>query len=116
MSAGSDGTIEYGGFSDSEYNPLKLYNPLCQDFSDSVTAQRNVVRAIYNEFSHINIKPFSGSFLNNPLIEFMDNLIIIDINGIAYNSFVGEHTMNYLGSSDIANYTPTVSQNKRTVR
>ena len=109
--------------SNPDYNPLSLYNPLCQKTNDSDTTVVNAAKNIHSVIPHgtwgdpsyINrtaIKPFSGSFMCNPLLEFMDSVIVIDINGEAYLSFVGEHTMNYLGASDISNHTPSVGRNQ----
>lgn len=99
----------------SDYNVLKLNNPLCQRSNDNNADIVVVANKIRNRIGNTRtIKPFSGTFTNNPLIELLDNVIIVDSNGIAHNSFVGEHTMNYLGSSEISNRTPTVGQNKRT--
>lgn len=107
------GSASYGS---SDYNVLRLYNPLCQRDNDNnpriAVAAQNILNRI--SYAGTTIKPFSGTFMNNPLLEIMDSVIVVDSNGIAYNSFVGEHTMNYLGASEIANHTPTVGQNKRT--
>lgn len=110
-----DGTIVYPNNADYNYNTLELYNPLCQDFSPSKTEDINVLKNIYLRIGSKNIKPFNGSFMNNPIVEFMDNVIVLDIDGSAYFSFVGHHTMNYLGTSEIANNTPTVGRNRRTL-
>lgn len=93
-------------------NILDLTNPLAQDTVDNSSKVRSVAHRIYSLIQH-PIKPFNGSFQNNPLVEFMDRVVVVDIDGTAYNSFVGEHTLNYLGMSNIANRTPTREENNR---
>lgn len=113
MDSKQNGSASYGS---SDYNVLNLVNPLCQRSDDNNARIREVAQniLIQTAFSITTMKPFSGTYTNNPLLEIMDSVIVVDSNGIAYNSFVGEHTMNYLGASEIANHTPTVGQNKRT--
>lgn len=96
----------------SEENILELENPLAQDTTDGSTKVRQAAHRIFSAIQQ-PIRPFNGSFINNPLIEFMDRVIVVDVDGTAYNSFVGEHTLNYLGMSNIANRTPTREENNR---
>lgn len=94
-------------------NVLTLENPLCQSSGSADTKIIGIAHTIYDRVCESSIKPFDGSFPCNPAIEFMNNVIVTDIDGNAYTSFVGDHTLNYLGYSDIANRTPTKQENKR---
>ena len=96
----------------SDENIIELENPLAQDTTDGSTKVRQAAHRIFSAIQQ-PIRPFNGSFMNNPLIEFMDRVIVVDVDGTAYNSFVGEHTLNYLGMSNIANRTPTREENNR---
>ena len=110
----SDGKASYS--SGTVRDELSLYNPLCQKSDDNNYYVRGIAENIVNRLGAIGktIKPFTGSFPCNPLLEFADNVIVCDINGTAYNSFVGEHTMNYLGTSEISNHTPFINKDKNT--
>lgn len=104
------GSAQYAPYSTD--NILELENPLAQDRTDDSTKVRTAAYRIYHNIQY-PVRPFNGSFQNNPLIEFMDKVVVIDVDGTAYNSFVGEHTLNYLGMSNIANRTPTQEENNR---
>ena len=101
--------------SSSSDNVLSLENPLLE-IGENTAENRARVQAcvdnIYDAVCEKPIRPFEGTFYNNPLIEFMDNIIVVDGWGNAHNSFVTEHTYNYLGTSQIANRVPTIAQNK----
>lgn len=100
-----DGTAVYKTTDD---NVMELYNPLCQVASNTATEQtrlRNTAFNIAARFCFKPFRPFEGSFLCNPLIEFGDNVVLIDAHGRAFQSFVSEHTLNYLGTSEISNNT-----------
>lgn len=92
----------------SRENVLALYNPLCEVASNTASEQTRltaVAQGIANRFCNKAIRPFEGSFLCNPLIEFGDNVLVVDAFGQVYDSFVSEHTLNYLGTSEISNNT-----------
>lgn len=91
-------------------NVIELNNPLCErTINNRTEGIQTCVQNIYNAVCEKPIRPFEGSFSSNPLIEFMDNVIIVDGWGNAYNSFVTEHTYNYLGTSEISNKLPTTA-------
>lgn len=106
-------TTEYG----TKDNMIEIDNVLCTLENNPSAADIARVTAcaenIYNMICNKPIRPFTGVFSNNPIYEFMDNAIVIDSFGAAYNSFITEHTMNYLNGSDIKNSTPTPQKNRR---
>ena len=112
-SAGNEETKSYGR---SDDNILALYNPLAQASTSTLKTDRATrVQNIYTALSYnvnSSIKPFSGKYKNDVLAEILDNVIVQDMDGHAYNSFIGGITYNYLGTTDISNSTPTDVQNK----
>lgn len=108
------GSAKYYGDSQApEKNMLVLENPLAEDSSDNSSKVIAVAKTLVSHLCDASIYPFDGSFDSNPLLEFMDNVIVEDIDCAAYTSFVSDHTMNYLGYSEIANRTVSDKQNNR---
>lgn len=101
----------------TDVNVLELENPLLQVSPTDSTGDARVkacVDNLYNAICEKPFRPFDGSFRNNPLIEVMDNVIVTDGWGEAHNSFITEHTYNYLGTSEVSNKVPTTSQSNNT--
>lgn len=57
------------------------------------------------------VRPFSGSFLPNPLIECMDNVIVVDQKFNLYQSVVTNFSFNYLDNCEVANATKSPERN-----
>lgn len=59
----------------------------------------------------MTVRPFSGSFLPNPLIECMDNVIVVDQKFNLYQSVVTNFSFNYLDNCEVANATKSPEKN-----
>lgn len=98
-------------------NVIELYNPLLESAANSQLDQtniQNILNALRTQICNKPIRPFDGTFLNNVLLEFGDNVLIQDADGNIYQSYITEHTYNYLGGSDISNSTKTLSKSNNT--
>lgn len=98
-------------------NPILIYNNTAsdkqqveEDLQAIVYSLGNKLCLIYNDYY---IRPFSGNYTSQPLLEFMDNVIVMDRKGNVYNSFVTAITYNYLGETEIENNVPTVARNNQ---
>lgn len=85
---------------------LKIDNPLIEGNEDAA------VTLIGESIVGFTIRPFSGSFAPNPLIEFMDIVVVVDRKYNTYQSIVSGHTFNYMGTSDVENTTKSPERNK----
>lgn len=98
----------------TDTNLLKLYNPLLESDADSQADQNTriaLINYIKSNICNKPIRPFSGTFKNNPLLEFGDNVLIMDAFGDIYQSYIAEHDYHYLSGSDINNKIRTQAQN-----
>lgn len=94
-------TLLYG----SDEYALKIDNPLITD--KETTGLKYIGDAVIG----ITIRPFSGTFLANPTIEFMDNVYVIDRKDNIYQSIVSSNTFTYLGDNTISNDTESPERN-----
>ena len=77
----------------SEKYAISIDNPL-------ITGQeKTAVDLIAESVIGITIRPFSGDFMPDPTVEFMDLAYVVDRNDIVYKTFITTHDFNYLGSS-----------------
>lgn len=60
------------------------------------------------------IRPFSGTFLPDPTIEFMDCVYVIDRKDNIYQSFICNHSFEYLGNSTFSNQMESPLKNEST--
>lgn len=80
----------------SEEYAISIDNPL-------ITGQeKTAVDLIAESVIGITIRPFSGDFMPDPTVEFMDLAYVVDRNDIVYKTFITTHDFNYLGSSTFA--------------
>lgn len=100
---------------DSEDNVLKLYNPvLASDNSSTGEPPRQAIANKITNYLAYPFRPFEGTVLNNPLLEFGDSVIVMDGHGDFHPSYIGKHVYNYLSGSDISNNTKLLSQDFNT--
>lgn len=90
-------TITYG----TEGYMLNINNPLIKG------REKAGLEVIGNIVIGISTRPFSGDFLPNPTIEYMDSVYIVDRKDNIYQSIVSSHTFTYLGNSSVSNNTPS---------
>lgn len=79
--------------SGSDDYSIKIDNPLI------VSHEKNAVDMIAQSIIGIKMRPFSGNFMPDPTIEFMDLAYLIDKKDNAYQTIVTAHNFTYLGSS-----------------
>lgn len=79
--------------SGSDDYSIKIDNPLI------VGHEKNAVDMIAQSIIGIKMRPFSGNFMPDPTIEFMDLAYLIDKKDNAYQTIVTAHNFTYLGSS-----------------
>lgn len=75
---------------------LKISNPLITDNEDEA------LQLIGDVLIGTRIRPFSGEFLPNPTIEFMDLVCVVDRKNHVYGSFITSHEFEYLGGSNLS--------------
>lgn len=83
----------------SEDYAIKIDNPLISG------NEKKAVDLISDVIIGMKFRPFSGTFIPNPTIEFMDECYLVDRKDNVYYSFVTLHDFDYLGNSMIANET-----------
>lgn len=83
----------------SEDYAIKIDNPLISG------NEKEAVDLISDVIIGMKFRPFSGTFIPNPTIEFMDECYLVDRKDNVYYSFVTLHDFDYLGNSMIANET-----------
>ena len=83
----TSGTDEYA---------IKIDNPLISG------QEKAAVDLIADIVVGITTRPFSGAFMPDPTIEFMDLAYVVDRKGNAYKSFVTTHDFAYLSNSTIS--------------
>ena len=77
----------------SEEYAIAVDNPL-------ITGQeKSAIDLIAESIIGITIRPFSGDFMPDPTVEFMDLAYVVDRNDVIYKTFITTHDFNYLGSS-----------------
>lgn len=77
----------------SEEYAISVDNPL-------ITGQeKTAIDLIAESIIGITIRPFSGDFMPDPTVEFMDLAYVVDRNDVIYKTFITTHDFNYLGSS-----------------
>lgn len=91
-----DGTEDYA---------LYIDNPLIEGNESAA------VHLIGDVIIGFTVRPFSGSFAPNCLLEFMDTVFVIDRKYNIYQSIVSEHSYNYLGASEVENATQSPERN-----
>ena len=79
--------------SGSDDYSIKIDNPLI------VGHEKNAVDMIAQSIIGIKMRPFSGNFMPDPTIEFMDMAYLIDKKDNVYQTIVTAHNFTYLGSS-----------------
>lgn len=79
--------------SGSDDYSIKIDNPLI------VGHEKNAVDMIAQSIIGIKMRPFSGNFMPDPTIEFMDMAYLIDKKDNFYQTIVTAHNFTYLGSS-----------------
>ena len=84
---------------------LKVNNPL---IIGNIT---NGLSCIASNVVGMTVRPFSGTFLPNPLIECMDTVLVIDKSYNTYKSIVTGFSYNYLGNCDVENTTKSPEKN-----
>lgn len=67
--------------------------------------EQDAVNRIAESIMGLRLRPFSGNFLPDPTVEFMDLCYVIDRKDNIYKSFVTLHDFDYLGGSMFANET-----------
>lgn len=67
--------------------------------------EQDAVNRIAESIMGLRLRPFSGNFLPDPTVEFMDPCYLIDRKDNIYKSFVTLHDFEYLGGSMFANET-----------
>lgn len=93
----SDDTETYT--SGTEEYALRIDNPLI------VGHEKEAVDLIADVVVGIAIRPFSGTFMPNPTIEFMDLAYLVDKKDNQYKTFVTTHDFEYLSNSTLSNGT-----------
>lgn len=78
---------------------IKIDNPLIGG------KEKEAVDLIANSLIGISFRPFSGTFMPNPTIEFMDLAYIVDKEDKAYKTFITSNDFDYLSNSTFANTT-----------
>lgn len=73
--------------------------------------EQEFVKMVGDKLIGVIIRPFSGSFFPDPTIEFMDPVYVIDRKDNIYQSFVCNHSLEYLGYSTISNELESPSRN-----
>lgn len=84
---------------------IEIDNPL------ATGNEKMILKSIGDSIIGITVRPFSGTFLPNPTIEFMDDVFVIDRKDNIYQSIVTSNTFTYLGNSDISNDTESPERN-----
>lgn len=80
--------------------------------NDLVTGkEQEFVKMVGDKLIGVIVRPFSGSFFPDPTIEFMDPVYVIDRKDNIYQSFVCNHSLEYLGNSTISNELESPSRN-----
>lgn len=93
----SDDTETYT--SGTEEYALRIDNPLITGH------EKEAVDLIADVVVGITIRPFSGTFMPNPTIEFMDLAYLVDKKDNQYKTFVTTHDFEYLSNSTLSNGT-----------
>lgn len=77
----------------SEDYAISVDNPLI------TWQEKAAIDLIAESIIGITIRPFSGDFMPDPTVEFMDLAYVVDRNDVIYKTFITTHDFNYLGSS-----------------
>lgn len=80
----------------SEYYAIKIDNPLI------VGNEKTAIDLIADSIIGITMRPFSGTFMPDPTIEFMDLCYVLEKRDAAYKSFITSHDFDYIGSSNVS--------------
>lgn len=80
----------------SEYYAIKIDNPLI------VGNEKTAIDLIADSIIGITMRPFSGTFMPDPTIEFMDLCYVIEKRDATYKSFITSHDFDYIGSSNVS--------------
>lgn len=73
--------------------------------------EQEFVKMVGDKLIGVIVRPFSGSFFPDPTIEFMDPVYVLDRKDNIYQSFVCNHSLEYLGNSTISNELESPSRN-----
>lgn len=103
-SDGEEVTYSYG----TDSYALSIENPLIEG------QEQAALQLIGSIVVGITVRPFSGAFSPDPMLQFMDAVYLIDKKDRLYKTFVTEHTFWYLGNSELANATESPVRNSGT--
>ena len=76
---------------------LALENPLMEG------REQEFLDAIWNVIGNISFRKFEGDHIENPLIEFMDEVYVVDRKGNSHYSIVTDITYTFYGATNIKN-------------
>lgn len=69
---------------------------------------------IAKSLTGMKFRKFSGTSISNPLVEFMDFVIVVDRRGRMYKSFITDVTFTFVGSSNVKNASASPVRNDAT--
>lgn len=84
---------------------LAIENPLIKG------AEEAAIKLIGDIVIGFRLRPFSGEFYPNPTLQFMDAVYLVDRKYNIYQTFITNHTFNYLGNSEFSNDTESPERN-----
>lgn len=99
-----EGNINYILYGTRDY-ALNIDNDLV------VGKEQEFVKMVGDKLIGVIIRPFNGSFFPDPTIEFMDPVCIIDRKYNIYQSFICNHSFEYVGNSTFSNEMESPSRN-----
>lgn len=65
--------------------------------------EQEFVKMVGDKLIGVTVRPFSGEFFPDPTMEFMDPVYVVDRRDNVYQSFICNHSFEYLGNSTISN-------------
>ena len=87
---------------------LEITNPFFN--SSNVSTLLGYIATV---ISGLKIRPFTGEHIANPLVEFMDNVFIVDKRGNVYATVVTDAQFTVLGTTALKNSAEPVLRNKK---
>lgn len=69
---------------------------------------------IAKSLTGMKFRKFSGTSISNPLVEFMDFIVVVDRRGRMYKSFITDVTFTFVGSSNVKNASASPVRNDAT--
>lgn len=73
--------------------------------------EEDFTKMVGDKLIGVVIRPFSGTFLPDPTVEFMDCVYVIDRKDNIYQSFICNHSFEYLGNSTFSNEMESPARN-----